>query len=209
MSIPLLVVTISAEEFAADYVGKYTVGVVYRPQQIVKKGESEGCWRCLKITEEEPKEDSENWLFLGNVEAIVTSETVELGDTASEASAIAAAKVFAAGTPWVPVEELAEGATKKAAPAPELGVRSESANTVARLRGGVTMELGHEVEPEGQLFKLPPGFRPTGTVKKIVSDQTETVFRTLTITAAGVVSLVATELKAGETINLDISWPTS
>jgi hypothetical protein len=204
MSIPLLVVTIKPGEFLADYQGAYAAGATYQKGQIVKAA-PESFYSCLAVSKgNTPEEGSPFWGFLGNLEAVVTTAAVEEAQEDAEE----AAKAFAVGGAWTALEGLGAGAEEKPGPAPTLGVRTESAGTAARLRGGVLMAAGKTIVKEVQLVKLPVGFRPTATEVFAATDATG-VLRQVTITAAGVLTL-GTDLKPGETVNLDgITFPTS
>lgn len=206
MAVPLLIVNIKPGEWLADFQGTYDAGATYQAGHMVKEGEN--VWSCLKkTTGNTPEEGSPYWGFLGNALTAVGVYVEEEAEDA-EQRAIASAKVNSAGTAWAAIEELATGAEEKVAPAPKLEVRNESALSVARIQGGVTMKAGKEVVAGAQLFKLPAGYRPTATVVIAATDSLKAI-RQVTITAAGAVSL-GTNLKTVETVNFDgITFPTT
>lgn len=205
MAVPLLVVTYPPGAWLADYQGLVDPLATYQTGQIVSTAGS-NFWSALKLVPpgEAPEQGSPFWGFLGNAEAVVTKAFVEEAQEAAEA----AATVIAGGGTWTAPESLAAGAKEKAAPAPKLDVRTESANNAARLRGGVTMEAGKEVKAGVTLLTLPAGFRPTATEVFAATDAAGTL-RVVTIAASGVVSL-GTDLKEAQTVNLDgIAFPTT
>jgi hypothetical protein len=185
MAVPLLIVNIKPGEWLADFQGTYQAGATYQAGQMVKEGEN--VWSCLKkTTGNTPEEGSPYWGFLGNALTAVGTYVEEEAE-AAEQRAIASAKV---NSGW-----------RRTAPAPKLEVRNESALSVARIQGGVTMKAGKEVAANAQLFVLPVGYRPTATVVVAATDSLKTI-RQVTITSAGVVSL-STALKTVETVDLD------
>jgi hypothetical protein len=96
MALPLLVVNISPAEFLADYQGVYAAGTQYQPQQMVKV--ESNIWQCQKVSlGHEPKEGSEYWKLLGNIEAVVTTASVEEAQEEAEVKAEASAKTYTDG----------------------------------------------------------------------------------------------------------------